>query len=83
MHALVHCIGVHRLIYVSPICLPETQHNLQTVWPILKLKQLPSFVRVADLKAINFTTGICTHDSCVLFQPLEEFVARMRLLDVH
>ncbi len=49
----------------------------------LKLEELPSFIRVADLKAIKLTTGIGTHDSCVVFQPLEEFVACMRLLDVH
>ncbi len=39
--------------------------------------------RLDDLKAIVLTTGIGTHDSCVVFQPLEEFVACMRLLDVH
>ncbi len=38
---------------------------------------------MADLKAIKLTTGFGTHDSCVVFQPLEEFVACMRLLDVH
>ncbi len=61
----------------------ESHHNLQKVWSTLKLKELPSFVRVADLKAIIWTTGIGTHDRCVVLQPLEEFVARMRLLDVH
>ncbi len=40
-------------------------------------------MRVSDLKAINLTTGIGTHDSYVVLQPLEEFIARMRLLDVH
>ncbi len=38
---------------------------------------------MADLKAINFTTGIGTHDSCVVLQPLEEFVERIRFLDIH
>ncbi len=61
----------------------KSHHNLQKVWSTLKRKELPSFVRVADLKAINLTTGIGMHDSCVVLQPLEEFVARMRLLDVH
>ncbi len=73
-------------LYTFPlfVCLSaESQPNLQTVWSTLKLKELPSFVRVADLKAINFTTGICTHESCINLQPLEEFVARMRFLDVH
>ncbi len=66
------------------VCLAaESQHNLQKVWFTVKLKELPSFVLEADLKAINFTTGIGTHDSCVVLQPLEEFVAHMRLLDVH
>ncbi len=60
----------------------ESHHNLQKVWSILKLEELPSFIYVADLKAIKLTTGIGTHDSFV-FQPLEEFVACMRLLDVH
>ncbi len=66
------------------VCLAaESQHYLLKVWSILKLKELPSFVRVAALKAINFTTGIGTHDRCVVLQPRERFVACMRLLDVH
>ncbi len=61
----------------------ESHHNFQDVWSTLKLKEPSSFVHVADLKAINLTTGIGTHDIYVVLQPLEEFVARMRLLDVH
>ncbi len=61
----------------------ESHHSLQKVWSTLKLEDLPSFIRVADLKAIKLTTGIGTHDNRVVFQPLEEFVACMRLLDVH
>ncbi len=61
----------------------ESQHNLQKVWSTLKLEELPSFIRVADMKAIKLTTGIGTHDSCVVFQPLEEFFVSMRLLDAH
>ncbi len=66
------------------VCLAaKSHHNLQKVWSTLKLEELPSFIRVADLKAINLTNGIGKHDSCVVFQPPEEFVACMRLLDVH
>ncbi len=71
---------------LSAICLPgcrNLHHNLQKVWSTLKLEELPSFMRVADLKAIKLTTGIGTHDSCVVFQPFEEFVSCMRLLEVH
>ncbi len=66
------------------VCLAaESHHNLQKIWFTLKLEELPPFIRAADLKATKLTTGIGTHDSCVVFQPLEEFVAGMRLLDVH
>ncbi len=66
------------------VCLAaESHHNLQKVWSILKLEELPSFICVADLRAINLTTGIGTLDSCVVLQPLGEFVVCMRLLDVH
>ncbi len=66
------------------VCLAaESHHNLQKAWSTLKLKVLPAFVRVADLKVINLTTGIGTHDSCVVLQPLEEIVVRMCLVDVH
>ncbi len=76
--------GFGRKTFPLFVCLAaESQHNLQKVWSTLKLEELPSFIRVADLKAISLTTGIGTHDSCVVFQPLEEFVACMRLLDVH
>ncbi len=37
---------------------------------------------MADLKAIKLTTGIGTHDSCVVFQPLEEFVASPYAFDI-
>ncbi len=47
------------------------------------LKKLPYLVRVANLKAINLATGISTHDSCTVLQILEEFIERMRLLNVH
>ncbi len=58
------------------VCLAaESQHNLQKVWSALKLKELPAFVHVAGLKVINLTTGIGTHDSGVVLQPLEEFYA--------
>ncbi len=30
---------------------------------------------MADVKTINLTTGIGTHESCVVRQPREEFVA--------
>ncbi len=66
--------GCGRNIFSLFVCLAaESHHNLQKVWSIFKLQVLPSFMRVADLKANKFTTGIGTHDSCVVFQPLEEF----------
>ncbi len=77
-------IGCGRKTFPLFVCLAaESHHNLQKVWSTLKLEELPSFIRVADLTAIKVTAGIGTHDSCVVFQPLEEFVACMRLLDVH
>ncbi len=77
-------IGCGRKTFPLFVCLAaESQHNPQKVWSALLLEELPSFIRVADLKAIKLTTGIGTHDSCVVFQPLDEFVACMRLLDVH
>ncbi len=76
--------GAGRKTFPLFVCLAaELHHNLRKVWSTLKLKELPSFVRVADLKAKNLTTGIGTHDGCVILQPLEQFVARMHLLDVH
>ncbi len=41
---------------------PESYHNLQKAWFTPKLKELPSFVLVACLKAMNLTIGIGTHD---------------------
>ncbi len=77
-------IACGRKTFPLFVCLAaKSHHNLQKVWSTLKLEELPSFIRVADLKAIKLTTGIGTHDSCVVFQPLEEFVACMRPLDVH
>ncbi len=69
-----------------PLCVCLTagsHHDVQKVRSTLKLEELPAFVRVSDLKVINLTTGIGTHDSRVVLQPLEEFIARKRLLDVH
>ncbi len=66
-----------------PYLAAESYHNLQRVWSTLKIKELHAFVRVADLNVINLTTGIDTHDTCAVLKPLEEFVARMRLLGVH
>ncbi len=89
LHHLSHWLiffqnGCGRKIFLLFVCLAaESQHNLQKVWSTLKLEELSLFIRVADLKAIKLTTGIGTHDSCVVFQPLDEFVACMRLLDVH
>ncbi len=75
-------IGCGRKIF--PGCLAaESHHNPQKVWSTLELEELPSFIRVAVLKAIKLRTGIGTHDGCVVFQPFEEFVACMRLLEVH
>ncbi len=76
--------GGGRKTFPPFVCLAaESHHNLQKVWSPLKLKELPAIVRMADLKGINSTTGIGAHDSCVVLQSLEEFVACMRLLDVH
>ncbi len=56
--------GRGRNTFPRFVCLAaESHHNLQKAWSTLKLKQLPSFVRVADLKAQSETTGIGTHDS--------------------
>ncbi len=81
---ITRAIGLYSSEWMVPknLSATESQHNLQKVWSTLKLEELPSFIRVADLKAIKLTTYIGTHDSCV-FQPLEEFVACMRLLNVH
>ncbi len=70
--------GCGRQIFPLFVCpAAESHHTLQKVWSTLKLEELPSFICVADLKAIKLTTGIGTHDSCVVFQRLEECV------DVH
>ncbi len=63
------------IFHLGPVFI---EPNLQKAWSTLKLKELPAFVRVADLKVISLTTGIGTHDSCVVLQPLEEIVVRMR-----
>ncbi len=82
--AYVLQIGCGRKTFPLFVCLAtESHHNLLKVWSTLKLEELPSFIRVDDLKAIKLTTGIGTLDSCAVFQPLEEFVAFMHLLDVH
>ncbi len=82
-HTLHHLS--HRLIFFRMEVAKIPFHYFSAWLPnhtTVKLKDLPSFARVADLKAINLTTAIGTHDSYVVLQPLE-CVARMRLLDVH
>ncbi len=72
------------MIRTQFVCLAaESHYNLQKVWSTLKPEELPSFIRVADLKAIKITTGIGTHTNCAVFQPYEELVACKRLLDFH
>ncbi len=80
---ILHNGGGRNTFPIFACLAAESHYNPQKIWSTLKLKELPSFVRVADLKDIHLTIGIGTHDSCVVFKPLEEFVARMRLLDVH
>ncbi len=68
--------GGGRKTFPPFVCLAaESYHNLHKVWSNPKLNRLPSFVLVADVKAISLTTGIGTHDSRAVLQPLEEFVA--------
>ncbi len=62
-------------------CLAAESHRyLQKVWSTIKLNELPAFVHVADLKTISFTTGIGTHTSRVVLQPIENL---LRSLDFH
>ncbi len=67
--------GGGRKTFPPFVCLAaESYHNLHKVWSTRELNELLSFVLVADVKAISLTTGIGTHDSRAVLQPLEELV---------